>query len=153
MEIQTLEQMLDQVESMVHDQMNETGQILPFLLCQRHDGETLIIGYNTHPTAVQRRIQAVLIGNKLRELGVVTYVVAHEVWMKEIAKGEPITQPSKSSDRREAVMIQAHNITASQTRLFNIDRQDGKPKLTPMLEEDDQTWPGGTWDNLLSAED
>ena len=150
MEIQTLEQMLDQVESMVHDQMRETGKILPFLLCQKQDGETMIIGYNPLPTATQRRIQAILIGNQLRELGVVTYVVAHEVWMNSAPTLEAalaIGLPSKSPDRTEAVMIQAHNIVASQTRIFRIDRPDGKPKLT--LDEIGRAHPGGTWDNLL----
>ena len=81
MEIQTLAQMLDQVETMVHDQMNEIGEILPMLFCQKQDGETMIIGYQPKPTATQRKIQALAIGNQLRDLDVVTYVVAHEVWM------------------------------------------------------------------------
>ena len=149
MEIQTLEQMLDQVERMVHDQMHETGQILPFLLCQKQDGEIMFIGYNTQPTAIQRRVHALKIGNRLRELGVATYVVAHEVWMKEFVENEPLTPPSKSSDRSEAVMIQAHNLTAIQTRIFSIDRQDREPKLTPMEDKVDGVEPGGTWDNLL----
>ena len=145
-----MDQMLDQVESMVHDQMRETGKILPFLLCQKQDGETMIIGYNVKPTATQRRIQAILIGNELRGLGVVTYVVAHEVWVNSAPTIEAVLDrapPSKCSDRTEGVMIQAHNIAASQTRMFRIDRPDGKPKLT--LEEIERVHPGGTWDNLL----
>lgn len=152
MEIQSLEQMLDTVECMVHDQMGETGQILPFLFCQKQGGETVIIGYNAKPTVTQRRIQALLIGNELRELDVVTYVVAHEVWMNSAPTAEAVRAlppPSKCSDRTEAVMIQAHNIAASQTRIFKIDRPDGKPKLTDISEDGDQTHPGGTWDNLL----
>ena len=109
----------------------------------------MFIGYNTQPTAIQRRVHALKIGNRLRELGVATYVVAHEVWMKEFVENEPLTPPSKSSDRSEAVMIQAHNLTAIQTRIFSIDRQDREPKLTPMEDKVDGVEPGGTWDNLL----
>lgn len=150
MKIQSLKEMLDQVEGMVHDQMRETGKILPFLLCQKQAGETMIIGYHVKPTATQRRIQAVLIGNKLRELGVVTYVVAHEIWTISAPTVEAalaLGRPSKSPDRGEGVMIQAHNIVTSETRLFRIDHPDGKPKLT--LEKLDRAHPGGTWDNLL----
>lgn len=113
MGIQSLDQMLDQVEGLVHDQMHETGKILPFLLCQKQDGETMIIGYNVKPTATQRRIQAVLIGNKLREMGVVTYVVAHEVWMNSaltVDAAKTLGPPSESPDRSEAVMLQAHTL-------------------------------------------
>ena len=152
MEIQTLAQMLDQVESMVHDQMRERGKILPFLLCQKQDGETMMIGYNARPTATQRRIQALLIGNELRELDVVTYVVAHEVWMDfagTLEAAKSLGPPSKSPDRSEGVMIQAHSVIASQTRIFRIDRPNRKPKLTNISEDDDRIHPGGTWDNLL----
>ena len=84
-----------------------------------------------------------------RDYAVVTYVVSHEVWWKKFAKGETPASPSKSPDRLEAVMIQAHNVMTSQTRLFRIDRPKGKPRLTPMSEWGDQPQPGGTWDNLL----
>ena len=152
MEIQSLEQMLDQAERIAHDQMNETGKVLPMLFCQKQDGETMIIGYNPQPTATQRRIQAILIGNQLRELGVVTYVVAHEVWMDfadTLEAAKSLGPPSKSPDRSEGVMIQAHSVMASQTRIFRIDRPNGKPKLTNISEDDDRIHPGGTWDNLL----
>lgn len=86
MEIQSLDQMLDEAERMVHDQMNETGKVLPMLFCQKQDGETMIIGYDPQPTPIQRRIQALTIGNHLRDLGVVTYVVSHEVWWERICQ-------------------------------------------------------------------
>lgn len=151
MEIHSLDQMLDQAQGMVHDQMRETGKVLPFLFCQKQDEETVIIGYNPLPTATQRRIQAILIGNKLREMGVVTYVVAHEMWMNSAPTMEAVHAlgpPSKSPDRIEGVMIQAHNIAVSQTRIFWIDRSEGKPKLT-LEDEVGRVHPGGTWDNLL----
>lgn len=152
MEIQTLAQMLDHAESIVHDQMNATGKVSPIVIAQKGDGTTIDVHYKPPPTAIQRRIHALALGNHFREWGVVSYVVAHEVWMNSAPTLEAalaLGRPSKSPDRGEGVMIQAHNIVTSQTRIFRIDRPDGKPKLTDISEDHDRAHPGGTWDNLL----
>ena len=152
MGIQSLEQMLDQVQAIAQDQMHGIGQVLPMVFCQKQSGEMTSVGYEPPPNVWERRILALEIGAWLREMGVVTYVVVHEVWMNSAPTVEEVRAlppPSKCPDRTEGVMIQAHNIITSQTRMFRIDRQGGKPKLTLDGDQIDRALPGGTWDDLL----
>ena len=79
MTIQSLEQMLDRVEHMIHDQINAIGKVPPIVIAQKDDGQIIMIPYQARPTAIQRRIHALALGNHFREWGVVSYVVAHEV--------------------------------------------------------------------------
>ena len=149
MEIRTLKQRLAEVEGIVRDEINETGEVRPIIYCHRQDGEPILVPYQIQPTATERRAQALKIGVQLRALDVVTYVVVSEVLMKEVGKSEAQIPPSESSDEYTAVLIQAHNVETCLTFLLRIDLAEGKPKLVPLHFPDSEKLPGGTWDNLL----
>ena len=73
--------LLDLAQSMATDCMHDSGEVPPVVFCEKRDKETFVIAYEPAPTAMQRRFQALLMGNRMREMGVVRYVVAHECWI------------------------------------------------------------------------
>jgi hypothetical protein len=149
----SLNDLMDKAQSKAEDMMRQHGQVLPFVLYRTTEGEeAAILPYNPPPTAIQRRLLALQIGNKMRENGAIAYAVAHEVWLASTPMGEaPKSLPSQNPNREERVWIQAHNAAAKEFRVFLIDRTAAPHRLLRDKEFDDAPWnPGGTWDNLLA---
>ncbi len=148
-----LESMLDEAEAVVRDMLGKFSQVSPFLLCQPSDGEKFIVSYEAAPTLLESRMVALELGKKLREMRVARFVVVNEVWFSsEAGPGEPLRRPTHTSDRKEAVNLEAHDTTTVKLRMLLIERADNRVELVhhkEMLDVKPEPW--GTWDDLLEA--
>ena len=145
----SLSDLLDPAQVTAEHMMCEHGQVFPFVLCSNEDGEVVSLGYDPPPTHIQRSLQAIQIGNRMREEDVKAYAVAHEVW---VSNDNSFGSPTKDPNLSEAVLIEAYNVATSEFRMFQIDRAIKPYQLLP-----DENYgkgvhvgPGGTWNNLLA---
>lgn len=148
-----LRTLLDLAQSMATDCMRECGEVASMVLCAKGDEETFIIAYDPAPTAMQRRFQALLMGNKMREMGVVRYVVAHECWMVDRPIGHaPDIPPSQCDDREEIVLLEGFDLDEERCRMFHIDRAGEHVSLVA-VPLDEKLGLSGTWSGLLNDPD
>ena len=155
-----LQALLDKAETMARGMLADHGKILPCVVCHKAGGESFIIAYDPAPTVMQRRFVALGIGKKLREANASAYVVLHEVWIADhpsrqaaeaaLVKGPP----SKSPERIDGALIEAHTIISTEVRMFKIDRSGKKPSLVLLYDPADDSGNvvkdrSSIWDGLL----
>ena len=134
----TLQALLDKAESLACGMLTDHGKILPCVICHKADRESFIIVYDPAPTVMQRRFVALEIGKKLRETNAAAYVVLHEVWIgdhpsRQAAEAALVKgPPSKSPERIDGALIEAHDIASTEALMFKIDRSGKKPNLVPL---------------------
>ena len=131
------------------------GTMPPCVFCRTADGNVFGIGWNTLPTAEQRRAAALAMGGMLREKDVVQYVVVTEAWTGWYKKGEAFVAPSKAPDRGEAVFIEGYDAEGNeQLRVLSTDRSKRKPQLIVDKNfEGTEQLGGGTYSGLLDEPD
>ena len=160
----TLQALLDEAETMACGMLADHGKVLPCVICHKAGGESFIIAYDPAPTVMQRRFVALAIGKKLRESNASAYVVLHEVWIGDYPSRQAAETalvkgpPSKSPERIDGALIEAHTIIGTGVRMFKIDRSGKKPHLVPLYDPADD--PGNAvkdrssiWDGLLDEPD
>ena len=156
----TLQALLAAAKTMACGMLADHGKILPCAICHKADGDSFIIAYDPAPTVMQRRFVALEIGKKLREANAAAYVVLHEVWIgdhpsRQAAEAALVKgPPSKSPERIDGALIEAHDIASTEALMFKIDRSGKKPNLVPLYNPADD--PGNAvtdrssiWDGLL----
>ena len=147
-----LEALLDFAEGVARKAFNELGEVPPLIVCERGDGERLILGYLSAPSAAHRRLVAIRVGEQLREQEIVRYCAVHEFWVAAApGPGETPLLPSQCPDRREAVVLEAYDRADNVAlRAFEIERSGGPPQLVEAdIFRGNRPAPGGTWDGLL----
>lgn len=147
----TLKNLLIAGEKAAHEMIKELGQVPTHFLCETSDGGRLRVIFPSAPTAVERRRNAIEVGDRMRQEGVTAYAVIGEVWMAEHETKEELdVLPSQDPGRIEAVIVEAHDTHTKRYRVFRIDRSGEHPRLVRAKEFDEGNWhPGGTYDDLL----
>lgn len=124
-----LEALLDFAEAIARKAFDKLGEVPPLIVCERDDGERLIVGYLSAPSATHRRLVAIRVGEQLREQEVVRYCAIHEFWVAT-APSPGDTMPSQRPDRREAVVLEAYDwANHAARRAFEIERSGSPPQL------------------------